>query len=333
MALLSKDLHLTAEFLAFLRAGFFAQILFEGAASRLGWSSLPSNYVDASHKAFDKLDTWLLEAEDGVPLFNSSWTSPDTFDAINAMGLMKDLKKDSLWLLPLVEQALQVPNLAEDRESVKLLAAALTRSAASRSANTETLYNLFFKLKAEELAQQNFAELPDAKNYLQTAQTIVDIFSTDAPFQPDLCERLRIEASLVPCDIRAHLHDTRIFLNIYARDFSYELAEIPPDHARAWIDRKIPAVAAGYWYAYRFNPDECLRWVAIGVRGAPMAAYWRRAGFEAEAAVGWIQHSIPPMVARIWALAGFDPARTASFLQRGIADPAQAPKNYDPEQP
>jgi len=329
MSLLSKDLHLTAEFLAFLRAGFFAQILFEGAASRLGWTGLPPLYVDAAHKAFDKLDTWMHDAEDGVPLFNSSWTTPDTFDAINAMGLMKDLKKDSLWLLPLVESALQVPDLSQDRDSVKLLAAALTRSAAIRSANVETLHNLYTKLKSEEHAQQSFAELPDAKNFLQTAHTIVDIFSTDAPYQPDLCERLRVETSLVSCDIRAHLHDARIFLNIYAKEFSFELAEIPSEHALAWRDRKIPAVAAGYWYAYRFSPDECLRWVAVGVRGAPMAAYWRRAGFEPEAAVGWIQYAIPPMLARAWALAGFDPPRTASLLQRGITDPAQAPKKSE----
>lgn len=331
MTLLSKDLHLTAEFLAFLRAGFFAQILFEGAASRLGWTALPPNYVDAAHKAFDKLDAWFHDAEDGVPLFNSSWTTPDTFDAINAMTLMKDLKRDSLWLLPRVEDALQTQNLSEDRDSVKLLAAALTRSAATRSAKVETLYNLFSKLKSEENAQQNVAELPDAKNFLQTAQTVVEIFATDAPYQPDLCERLRIEASLVPSDIRAHLHDTRIFLNIYARDFSFELAEIPREHAQVWIDRKIPAVAAGYWYAYRFSPDECLRWIGIGVRGAPMAAYWRRAGFEPEAAVGWLQYGIPPMIARVWALAGFDPARAASLLQRGITDPAQAPKRGGPE--
>jgi hypothetical protein len=120
-------------------------------------------------------------------------------------------------------------------------------------------------------------------------------------------------------------------LNVYARQFDYELAEIPPAEAKSWLDMKIPAVAAGYWSAYRFTPQDFARWVAVGIRGAPIAAYWRRAGFAPEEAVTWIQQGLPPVIAREWAAAGFDPVRTVAMLQRGITEPSKAPRNRGEE--
>lgn len=331
MAPLHKDLHLTTEFLAFLRAGLFAQIMLEGAASRLGASFLPPHYVENAHKGFDKLDTWLKELEDGLPIFSTSWSSPDTFEAISAMGFMKELKRDLLWFAQIVEEALRIPDLVDNQEAVKLLAAGVHRSAATRLAYLETLNETFLKLKAPDRAQQSAAEMPEAKGFLQTANTIIDIFSDENQHTQELCDRLRIEASLVPADMRAHAHDARILLNVYAKQFDYELAEIPSAEARAWFDMKIPAVAAGYWFAYQFTPNEFARWASVGVRGAPIAAYWRRAGFIPEEAVTWIQKGLPPMIAREWSAAGFNAERTVAMLQRGITEPTKAPRNRDGE--
>ena len=331
MATLHKDLHLTTEFLAFLRAGLFAQIMLEGAASRLGASFLPPHYVENAHKGFDQLDTWVKDLEDGLPIFSTSWASPDTFEAISAMGFMKELKRDLLWFAQIVEDALRIPDLVDNHEAVKLLAAGVHRSASTRLAYLETLNATFLKLKAADRAQQSDAEIPEAKGFLQTANTIVDIFSDENQHTQDLCERLRIEASLVPADMRAHAHDARILLNVYAKKFDYELAEIPSAEAKAWFDMKIPAVAAGYWRAYRFSPEDFAHWISVGVRGAPIAAYWRRAGFGPDEAVTWIKQGIPPMIAREWSAAGFDASRTVTMLQRGITEPTKAPRNRDGE--
>ncbi|MEN9845824.1 MAG: hypothetical protein RIS36_971 [Pseudomonadota bacterium] len=331
MAPLHKDLHLTAEFIAFLRGGFHSQIMVEGAASRLSANFLQEDYVEAAHNAFEKLDTWFKELEDGMPLFSTSWSTPDTFDAINAMGLMKDLKRDLLWFADLVEKALAAQNLVDDRESTKILAAGVLRSAATRLSYIETLSDAFLKLKAPERAQQFAAELPEARTFFQTANTIVDLFSNDTPYVPALCERLRIEASLVPSSMRAYAHDARVLINIYSKEFSYELAEIPPHAAKPWLGMNVPAVAAGYWFAYNFTPQDYARWASVGIRGAPLAAYWRRAKFDPEDAVQWIQQGIPPMVAIEWARAGFDAGRTVAMLQRGITDPSKAPRNRDGE--
>jgi len=331
MAPLHKDLHLSAEFLAFLRGGCYSQVMLESAASRLSAAFLKEDYVEGAHEALDKIDGWLKELEDNMPLFSTSWTTPDTFDAINAMGFMKELKRDLLWFADRADAALVVPNLVEDRQSTKLLAAGVLRSAAARFSYIETLNEIFLKLKAPERAQQFAAEVPEAKGFLQTAHTIVDIFSDDNPYSEELCERLRIEALLVPSSMRAYAHDARVLLHVYSKEFTYELAEIPPEEAQGWFTMKIPAVAAGYWYAYRFTPQDCAHWVSVGIRGAPLAAYWRRAGFAPEAAVQWIQQGVPPMIAVEWARAGFDAQRAVAMLQKGITDPSKAPRNRDGE--
>jgi len=324
MAPLHKDLHLSTEFLSFLRAGLFSQVMLENAESRLGAAFLPAQYVEKAYKSLDLVDTWLKELEDGMPIFSTSWSTAETFEAINAMGIMKELKQDALWFADIVENALQVRELIDDRASAKLLAAGVYRSAVVRLAYLETINNSFLKLKAPERAQPSAAELPEAQQFLQTSNFIIDLFAGDATYTPELCERLRLEASLVPCDMRANAHDARILLNIFAKQFDYRLAEIPPQDAQPWLDMRIPAVAAGYWHAYRFTPQDYARWASVGIRAAPLAAYWRRARFDPENAMEWIQQGIPPMMALEWARAGFDAGRTVAMLQRGITDPIKA---------
>jgi len=331
MATLHKDFNLTIEFLAFLRAGLFSQVMLENAESRLKAAFLPPGYIETPHKGLDRIDSWMKELEEGLPIFSTSWTTPETFDAISAMGLLKELKRDVLWFAQGVESALMVPDLVEDRASVKLLAAGVHRSATTRLAYLETLTHAFASLKVTDRAQAAAAEIPDAQVFLKTANTIIDIFAQDTPYEPALCEQLRVEASLVPCDMRAQARDARILLNVYAKQFDYELAEIPHAEAKPWLDMKVPAVAAGYWHAYRFTPQDYVRWASIGIRGAPLAAYWRRARFHPEDAMEWIQKGTPPIVAMEWARAGFDAGRAVAMMQRGIVDPTKAPRNRDGE--
>jgi hypothetical protein len=102
--------------------------------------------------------------------------------------------------------------------------------------------------------------------------------------------------------MRAYAHDARVLLNIYSKEFSYELAEIPAHMAKPWLDMMVPAVAAGYWHAYNFTPQDYARWASVGIRGAPLAAYWRRARFDPEDAVQWYIDN------NYLRLASFDPA-------------------------
>jgi hypothetical protein len=327
MAPLDKDVHLTVEFLAFLRAGFYGQIIFQQSLERLGSSYLAPNYLDIAHKAFDKMDSWLKDATQNLPILSTSWAAPETFDAISAFGFMRDLKKELQTVVQPVEQALALPDLAQQRDAVKLLASAVNRSAASRAAFAETLYQLYSQLQAQELAQGVSGELPGAREYFQVGRAIVDTFTTDAAYDIETCERLRIEASLTPGDFRAHIHDANILLNVFAKDFTFELAEFSRSAAQEWIERQIPAVAAGYWAAYKFAPEDYLAWKEVGVTAAPLAANWRRSKFEPKEAIQWIREGIAPGLAREWHDAGFNPPRAASLLRRGLMSPSQAPKD------
>jgi hypothetical protein len=326
MPALNKDIHLSAEFVTLLRAGFYSQILFEGAMAKLESSLLPENYLETAHKAFDKIELWIKDITSNLPIFSTSWNSPETFDAISAMSFLRELKKDLLWLIPQVEDALRLPNLAQEREAVKLLAATCVRSAATRNSYVETLSSIFTKLQARDLAEQVALEVEPSRDYMRVTQIILDTFTSKAAYADELCEKLRSEASLLPSDFRAHIHDANILLNVYAKEFTFELAEIPRDEAQTWIEKRIPAVAAGYWRAYEFTPEDLLEWKSLGITGAPLAANWRRAQFSPQEAIEWIKEGLTPAIAIPWRKAGFEPARVVSMLQRGITDPARAPR-------
>lgn len=330
MAPLNKDLHLSAEFVTFLRSGFYGQILFESALSRLEYSLLPDGYLDIAHRAFDRIDVWSKDIATELPIFATGWTSPETFDAISAMSFMKDLKKDLQWLIPQVEAALRAPNLWQNRDAVKLLVASLVRSAAARSSYVETLYATFVELKAHDLAERVSYEIEGAKEYLRVTNIILDTFADSGVYDQNLCDKLRREASLTPSDFRSHIHDASILLNVYAKEFSFDLADIPRDEAKDWMAKQIPAVAAGHWRAYNFSPEEFLEWRSVGVLGAPLAANWRRANFSPREAIVWITEGLSPLVAIEWNRAGFEPPRAAALIRRGITDPSKAPRNeYD----
>jgi hypothetical protein len=326
MAAFNKDVHLTTEFLTFLRAGFYGQIVFEGALSKMGAAILPTGYLETAHRAFDKIELWTNDLLREIPILATAWSAPETFDAISAMGFLRDLKKDLVFTLPQVEDALHIKQLPRDRDATRLLAAAVFRSASVRLSYVESLYSTYGSLNARELADAAAREYPVAKAQFDLANQFVAIFSTTSEYDEAQCETMRREAILIPGDFRSRIHDCNVLLNVYSKEFTYELAEIPRDEAELWISRKIPAVAAGYWRAYAFSPEDLIEWSQAGINGAPLAASWRRVGFEPETAVRWIREGIAPAVAVEWHRAGFEPPRAASLLRRGVTDPSKAPE-------
>ena len=333
MAKLNKDLHISAEFITFIKAGFYGQVLFEAALARLEPSTypLPATYLDTAHKAFDRIDRWVVDLADELPLIALSWKSAETFDAISAMSYLREFKRECLWIGPQIEAALSAPDLPQNRDAVKLIAASLVRSAATRACYVETLTNCFNDLKAKEYADSVALEVEGAKEYLQIANSIVDIFSGGNVYSTELVDKLRKEASLVPSDLRSYVHDANILLNCLVKELTFELAEITPDQAQEWTAAKIPALIAGHWRAYLFGPQDCYEWFNAGIQNASLAANWRRARFLPDEAARWIAEGIAPIVATAWRDAGFEAPRAAALLRRGEVDPSKAPR-YDREE-
>ncbi len=333
MARLNRDLHVSAEFITFLKAGFYGQVLFESAIARLepSVSPIPASYLETAHKAFDKIDRWSKDLADELPLFALSWTSVETFDAISAMSFLREFKRECLWILPQVDSALSTTNLAQNRDAAKLLVASLVRSAATRTCYVETLSQCFTDLKAQDYAERVALEIDGAREYLGITNSIVDIFSGGGVYSNELCDKLRKEASLVPSDLRSYVHDANILLNLLAKEFTFELAEIPREEAQEWSAAQLPAAVAGFWRAYGFGPRDYFEWARNGVTGAPLAANWRRARFFPDEAAPWIREGIAPVLATLWKSHGFDAPRAAALLRRGETDPSKAPR-YDKEE-
>jgi hypothetical protein len=131
----------------------------------------------------------------------------------------------------------------------------------------------------------------------------------------------------------ASVHDINVMLNVFSKELTFEMAEIPLAESEPWAAAGISPLAAGYWRAYRFAPADYLTWSGLGISGAPLAANWRRVGFSPEDAIVWIREGITPALGKEWRAAGFTAARTASMLRRGIFDPKRAPSTEEQEGP
>jgi hypothetical protein len=325
MAAIDKDVHLTIEFCAFVHAGYYGLVRFDSALDELKSGLLPQGYTDGAHKALDKLDGWLEDAGRGLPIFSVNWQAAETFDAISSMNFLRDLKKDITSIIPQLDEALQVEDYTRDPESLKLLVASIVRSAAVRYACMETLVRVYQQLNAPNLAQQAAMQLNPAKEYVDVSLVILRTFAGSDSWSTELCEKLRREALLAPGDFRCHTHDANILLNVFFKEFTWEMAEFSRGEAQEWENQRIPPVAAGYWRAYRLTPADFLDWQRHQISAAPVAANWMRAGYNPDLAIPWIKEGFAPSLALIWDKAGFEPAKAASFVRRGIMDPSKAP--------
>lgn len=327
MAAYTKDLQLTLEIITLLKSGFTGQFAFDKALSTLQSGFGPDDYTQTAQRASERLDAWFEDLYNDIPIFATSWDAPETFDAISALNFLRDLKRDIQWLLPFVEEALATQNISQNPEALKLLAATIFRCASGRAAYVDAMYQSLTFLKVSDVAQQVAFEIEPAREQLQTAQSTLNTLASISAYPADLCERVRFQAGLIPCDLRSQIHDINVLLNAYTKDFNFEIAEFTREEAIPWIKAQIPPVAAGYWRAYNFSPDDFLAWEQVGISGAPLAAQWHRCYFTPEVAVRWIRQGFSPTLALPWFKAGFEPPRAAAMIKRGVTDPAKAPKS------
>jgi hypothetical protein len=327
MVEISKDDLLTHSVLNYLRATFVGQIVFHKVLSDLKSSLVSDSYIEGAHKALDKIDPWLKDLYEGMPIFSASWTAPETFEAIRAFGYLKDAKQDLAWLATQLEGALALPNLADEREAIRLLVAALVRTANVRVEYLNGVGSFYAHHNDDERINIVRPQFLDAKNYLDIMGVIYETFSGDGPFAPELVERLRREAELTPSDFRAQIYDAIVLLNSYNKRFDYDSSEISADEAAKWKEAEVPVNAAGYWIAYNLTPQEAIDWAGSGLGHASLAANWKRSGFTHETAGPWLNAGFAPAIARLWKEANFDPERAATLVQRGITTPEQAAQN------
>lgn len=335
MVEISKDFLLTHSVLNFLRASYVGQLVFHQAIQALKSKLVDDSYVEGAHRALDKLDPWIKELFDGMPIISANWAAPETFEAIRAFGYLKEVRQDLEWLAGQVETALSLPSLSNENEAVRLLVATLVRTANVRAAYLDGVGAFFASHKDAEQVAIISAQFNDARQYVQITTTIFNTFNSDGPFEEALVERLRQEASLCPADLRAQAYDATLLLNSFVKKFDYEHSELPAALAKPWKDQAIPASVAGYWIAYKLTPEETKQWTDLGLSNASLAANWKRSGFTPSDAISWANEGLAPAIARVWKEAGFDAARAAQFVARGVLTPDRAvTENEDPpEQP
>ena len=326
MQQVNKDVQITQSILNFLRAGYLGQIVFHSAMTQLGSNLLDDSYLQNASRALDKVEPWFKEMLDNMPIFAASWTQAETFEAIRAMSLLGELKTDLEWLASQMDVALEIKDLKSEPEALRLLVAGIARCANARSTYLEGAASFANAYKMKGLFEHISMQYNEAQEYVRMTQTVFESFRDLSTVSDDLCERLRREAELVPCDFRSHIHDIIILQNTYAKEFTFETVGFSIEDAEKWQQLQATPQIAGFWRAYKFSPEEAASWVQRQLTPAALAAGWRRAGFKPEEAFPWAQVGFIPPLARIWHDAGFEPERAQTMVSRGVMDPAQAKK-------
>lgn len=327
---IAKDNILTHSVLNFLRASFVGQLVFHKALTSMNSKLVDDSYVEGAHRALDKIDPWLKEVFDGMPIISASWVAPETFEAIRAFGFIKEIKQDLIWLSGQVETAISLPDLTREQEAIRILVATLLRVANVRVNYLNGAGSFYAKNKDQERVALLAPQFDDARQYAQVTNVIYDTFNREGPFETELVERLRREAELCPGDLRAQAFDALSLQNAFVKNFDYEHTELPANVYAEWKAKEIPASAAGYWYAYKFTPEETAEWAQTGLTNASLAANWKRSGFEPTKAYSWQEAGFAPAVARLWMEAGYDPQRAATFASRGVQTPDKVVEEKDP---
>jgi hypothetical protein len=323
MAEIHQDNLLTHSVLNFLRASFVGQLIFHKTLKDLGSDLVPDTYLENAHRALDKLDPWIEELRQGIPIISASWSAPETFEAIRAFSYLKDLKQDLTWLSSQLAGALAVKDLTSQPQATKLLVAGIARTANVRAAYLEGAVDFLRTNQDGERADMVAYQLEDARSYANVAQYIIETFTPPPPFHEELTEKLRREAELTPHDFAAQIHDVVLLQNAFNKKFGYEHLELGDADLLPWEQRQIPAPVTGYWISYKLSPDECIAWSNIGIGNAAFAANWKRAGFDHETAQQWLKVGFSPALARLWLSGGYDAERAAQMVQRGIMSPEQ----------
>lgn len=322
---LSKDLLASHGLLNYLHASVQGRWAFFNVLDQVNSKLFEDREIAATRDMIERINTWLLDLYRGSPLISSSWTQPETFDAIKSIDYLKALKKEIVGIAQGTSQLLSSGSIAPKSEDEKLLVASFARYAYARDSYVRGFIEYGLVSRNEEMVRTYEQFIPNSAEDLEVARFLIQGEISETP--PDDHNSLLIfRARTIPGVFRTHAHDMNQILAAFSGGFSFLSADFSPNEATMWNQAGIGPVAAGYWRAYDFSPSEASQWIAVGVMEAGSAVEWARLGFSLQSAFPWVQAGFPPALARKWRDAGFGPDRALPLVQQGFETPDSLPK-------
>ncbi len=274
----------------------------------------------------ERVNTWIEGCLAGETLLSTSWTTPETFEAQNAISMLAKLKPDLTSTADRMEgyingeQAISV-------NSAQWIFSALVRSAYARDVYIRGFLSFGIIFQKQDIVQSYTALLPGSEERIFSINQGLELFRATGfnleTLGAEFLDTLLNLAEDLPAVLRTQIHDLNLLGSNYRGGITAENLGFSEEEASGWQQAGFPLDAAGYWKAYGFSAKEATDWVNSEARDPASAFGWKINKFSPQSAQAWITHGIPPLYAKLWGEAGKTPQQTREKLEQGITDPSQ----------
>jgi hypothetical protein len=304
MSNLTDSLALSFSFLNHLNAGYQAAFAALTYLREMGSSSISQEHFVYPVATLSKVSGWLDDLGMLKPLFNSSWTTPESAAAKDAYKAVEVLKQDLINWRAQLEYILGLDPYTWSGEQKKIVVSLVARVAYSQGYFLRGLATFAVILQAEDIYSSIAITEPIAKSELDEAHGLIkDEKSGLLFFRPEV---LRLVREL-PFRFNAQIHDLNVILTLLDRSFTYEFAGIDQKEAAQWAMYGLSPLEASQWRAFSFTPKEASSWISEDILNPAVARSWIIEDLTLEDAKVWGALSILPKIAKQKILSGEKP--------------------------
>lgn len=322
---LLQDLHLTHSITNYLLACYQGKFAALNILERLGYDKIPPGEIDKTERAFEQISKWVNDLWNGEPLFSTTWTHADNFDAERAYKLLEELVPDLARASQITRTLITHTDLDKRPEGTMVLLSEFGRYSYSQDNYVKGFVKFAQTFGIDAMMRQYGGLVAEYEAKVDLTHSFLNVFTSEEP-EPSFYSSLIAVCRPLPGKFRMYIHDINQLLNWYG-DFNFEKAGFDEDEAQRWKTVSIGPDMAGYWSAFDIGPELAFRWAQLGVPSAETAANWSLADYTPESCQTWLKYQFVPAVARRWDDAGFDAPTAYGYILRGIEFPEQIPED------
>ena len=330
---LNPDLEYSLGVLNYLLSGYQGRFVFFKVLVDLGVPGVDATELQKSEDSLKKINQWFGDLLQGMPMFAAHWTTPGTFEAKKALDLLESLKPELRWLSDVSSKAVEVGDFAsQPRDELRVLAACLARIKVVN--HFYCLGNMKFGevMKLEDFSAYYRGLEPRLLAEVEAAYAItLALTSPDTTLGSAFVAGFSSECALLSPVALTQVHDINILTARFRGGLSFLTVDIIEQEGAKWTNSGFNPIDAGYWRAYKFEPNEATVWKRIGLELPATAVVWRSLGFSATDAANWLRLGLDAGEAAVWSAKGFSPQEARSFKDRGISDPTKVPSGVKPQ--
>jgi len=321
---LAKDRLVTHALTNYLAAAYQGKFAALNVLSQLEHPTFAEEELPKTQQTLGKVFAWNSQLFKDECLFSASWTTPETFEAQNAVLLLEQLKPELYKLSAEAGSILALSTLPQ-RDELSLLIAFHARHAYSRDVYIRGFMEYGERFSRPEMVRRYEPFIPECEFEVRRNTELITLMKNakgDIGLLPKEYFALLFQTAVpLPAFFRSHVHDINQLLCPFKGGLSWTTAEFIKAESEMWTTAGLGPAAAGYFRAFGMGPDEAGKWREGGVSDAMTAIEWKKGGFTPETARPWLDEKIPPPLAFMWLQNQFTLEEAKDLISKGTVQP------------